>query len=602
MRFHPNPIAQCVWLLLLLQVHESECLNLKLFKQIVDPGLATEQQEGDVRLFGSSKPSEGRVEVFHAGQWGTVCDDGWDMADAQVVCRQLHFPGVKAAALTTRYQQAPEPIWLDDISCNGTERALTRCYFQGWGVTDCSHKEDVAIACETESGDDNRTHSLDHSHYLSESLGQLFDSGAGCDIQILVQSPAGARREDGTMAMAETAICAHKLIILQFGFEVSEETNNISVQVSQSCLPHFSSFVRYLYTRKLDVTSSSAQCLHWMASKFGLKQLMEDTGRLFTQILPEDASFYTQLSLYEYAVETEDLVLQENCMQFLAWNYQNLTSSPAWGNLSAKLLRALLSRSDLVLPDEAFLLQSVDRWITQKGILTRLEEQAELLSFIRFPMFSAEKLYELEFTFALYETHKDLFRDQIIKALQFNVLLFSDVKRKHTFKAEDKDYQPRIYTADPWSAVIATNPQSNPTPTVKPFYMRREQGYPPYYYNPNYEYPSSRHLDLRTTFTTPVHNSLIFKNTLINWEASAFTSQSRHVCRMASTQSYGNQYQGNVTFKNLLLLKCQDKYICHVQDFKSDTAYIYLNGTQALTYPCPDGRYTYQFVVRPKYV
>jgi len=44
-----------------------------------------------VRLVDGNKPSEGRVEVQHSGQWGTVCRRGFDTNDARVVCRSLGF-------------------------------------------------------------------------------------------------------------------------------------------------------------------------------------------------------------------------------------------------------------------------------------------------------------------------------------------------------------------------------------------------------------------------------------------------------------------------------------------------------------------------------
>jgi len=42
-----------------------------------------------IRLAGSNETDEGRLEVYHNGVWGTVCDDVFDDVDASVACFQL---------------------------------------------------------------------------------------------------------------------------------------------------------------------------------------------------------------------------------------------------------------------------------------------------------------------------------------------------------------------------------------------------------------------------------------------------------------------------------------------------------------------------------
>ena len=47
--------------------------------------------DGDVRLIDGETVAEGRVEICINSVWGSVCDDGWDVIAAGVVCNQLGF-------------------------------------------------------------------------------------------------------------------------------------------------------------------------------------------------------------------------------------------------------------------------------------------------------------------------------------------------------------------------------------------------------------------------------------------------------------------------------------------------------------------------------
>ncbi|CAB4018031.1 deleted in malignant brain tumors 1 -like, partial [Paramuricea clavata] len=104
-----------------------------------------------VRLIGpSSFNGTGRVEVFYNGQWGTICDDYWDINDAMVVCRQIFgLPYAVRALYGYHVPDGTGQIWLDNVRCTGNEKSLINCSHSGWGNHNCRHYQDAGVECSS---------------------------------------------------------------------------------------------------------------------------------------------------------------------------------------------------------------------------------------------------------------------------------------------------------------------------------------------------------------------------------------------------------------------------------------------------------------------
>ena len=103
-----------------------------------------------VRLVDGSTDHEGRVEVYANGKWGTICDDDFDIQEANVICRMLGYSGAVQAHSGAYYGQGKGRIQMDQLNCAGDEQDIFDCPINSTiGTHDCTHREDAGVECST---------------------------------------------------------------------------------------------------------------------------------------------------------------------------------------------------------------------------------------------------------------------------------------------------------------------------------------------------------------------------------------------------------------------------------------------------------------------
>ncbi|ELU10060.1 hypothetical protein CAPTEDRAFT_221427 [Capitella teleta] len=97
-----------------------------------------------VRLADGPSQYVGRVEIYHSGSYGTVCDDDIDTNMAIMFCNMMGFNGGSVRGNT--YGSGTGMIWVDNIYCPTGADDINDCSFT-WGSHNCQHSEDVSVEC-----------------------------------------------------------------------------------------------------------------------------------------------------------------------------------------------------------------------------------------------------------------------------------------------------------------------------------------------------------------------------------------------------------------------------------------------------------------------
>ena len=108
-----------------------------------------------VRLVGSDG-TQGEVETYDKTErlWKPLCDDGWNLRSATVVCRQLYLgPPVSiyshaSTVASYRYGTAEsDEYYIESLVCEGTESSIVDCDYRNYSTNGCHQNETAGVVC-----------------------------------------------------------------------------------------------------------------------------------------------------------------------------------------------------------------------------------------------------------------------------------------------------------------------------------------------------------------------------------------------------------------------------------------------------------------------
>ncbi len=218
----------------------------------------------------------------------------------------------------------------------------------------------------------------------------------------------------------------------------------ISLQEEPECQAIFDKFLRYLYTAEVNICVSTAVGILCLSDKYNVDSLK----RLCVNYMVENSrspKVKNALNWYQWAKALNLPRLIEQCMKTIAWNSQDITSSPEWMHMDLDFICDMLKSSELVISNEHTLFQAVAKWLLQEDKLKDLEANTcKLFPLIRFPQMQASQLYHLEQNdLSARPECQDLIKSLLSQAYRFRALCPHQHELEVSF--DEAYYLPRDY-------------------------------------------------------------------------------------------------------------------------------------------------------------
>jgi hypothetical protein len=236
--------------------------------------------------------------------------------------------------------------------------------------------EETTLTCDSGQGlacEENPV----KSGKIQEFLSKMWLEQKLCDTVLLLR--------DGQMYVHKVVFAAHSQALIS-DFQKFPSGKMLYIQLKDFDPSVVFDLTEYLYTGKLNLTTSNATELYECASELGITTLMQAVRTFFTSF---DAS-----NVFEYLARCDGEGLSElraEIMRYISQHFHDVVYSSGFLNLTLSSLLLLLSSEDLSVMSELEVFLAVVRWVDFNRS-ERLQHAESLLRCVRFRLLDPEVL------------------------------------------------------------------------------------------------------------------------------------------------------------------------------------------------------------------
>lgn len=100
-----------------------------------------------VRLVGGAR-NQGKVELYRRGEWGAVCNDGWNIRYGDMVCKMLGYSKASWVYSVERGRNGRGRMWIIDERCDDRDSFIKNCLERSREWHSCYQGKEAAVRCD----------------------------------------------------------------------------------------------------------------------------------------------------------------------------------------------------------------------------------------------------------------------------------------------------------------------------------------------------------------------------------------------------------------------------------------------------------------------